>query len=160
MSQFTACYHSPLGHLIIESTAHHITKIDFIQHQTAAFSDAAPIQAAIDWLDRYFSGEIMESVSLPLAPSGTPFQQQVWERLRRIPYGKTVTYGEIAKEIAQVNEIPSMSAQAVGQAVGANPIAIVIPCHRVMGAQNRITGYNGGIHRKKWLLEHETKHGS
>ena len=87
--------------------------------------------------------------------AGTPFQQDVWNRLRNIPYGCTVTYGQLAAQIAADRGVARMSAQAVGQAVGANPISIIIPCHRVIGADGKLIGYAGGVSRKEYLLELE-----
>ena len=84
-----------------------------------------------------------------LAPQGTAFQQSVWQVLREIPYGKTMTYGEIAQKIQ------CASAQAVGGAVGKNPLSVFVPCHRVLGSQGQLTGYAGGLERKRWLLSHE-----
>ena len=107
------------------------------------------------WLDAYFSGEAPSPADLPLKPEGTAFRTLVWDLLLEIPYGKTVSYGDLAKKAADVLGKPRMSAQAVGQAVGANPIAIVIPCHRVLGADGSLTGYAGGIHYKKALLQLE-----
>ena len=92
---------------------------------------------------------------LPLAPKGSTFRQRVWKILCEIPYGTVVTYGEIAKKVAFMEGKKSMSAQAVGGAVGHNPISILIPCHRVMGANGSLTGYAGGLERKKFLLELE-----
>ena len=106
------------------------------------------------WLDGYFSGNPAE-LSFPLNPHGTSFQKQVWEILLTVPYGKTTTYGAIAREIALRTGKEKMSAQAVGQAVGANPISILIPCHRVVGANGKLTGYAGGLDKKEWLLRHE-----
>ena len=106
------------------------------------------------WLDGYFSGNPTE-VTFPLNPQGTPFQKQVWEILLAIPYGETTTYGAIAREMAQRTGKEKMSAQAVGQAVGANLYAIAIPCHRVVGAKSKLTSYAGGLDKKEWLLRHE-----
>ena len=103
---------------------------------------------AKDWLDRYFAGEQPSPAELPLDPVGTPFQKTVWKQLREIPYGETITYGELAKRL-------HTSARAVGSAVGRNPISIIVPCHRIMGADGSLTGYAGGIDRKRWLLAHE-----
>ena len=105
--------------------------------------------------DRYFAGEKPSPLELPLAPAGTPFQRAVWEQLEQIPYGATTTYGAIAQTLARAMGRPSLSPQAVGSAVGRNPISIVIPCHRVVGADSSLTGYAGGLERKKWLLQHE-----
>lgn len=107
------------------------------------------------WLDRYFAGERPEPAELSLAPLGSPFRQQVWKKLLEIPYGATRTYGDIAQEIARESGKQKMSAQAVGGAVGHNPISIIIPCHRVVGSSGSLTGYAGGISKKVTLLEHE-----
>lgn len=101
------------------------------------------------WLERYFAGDSM-ACTLPLAPYGTAFQRRVWGELRKITYGKTVTYGQIAATFGG-----RMSPQAVGQAVGRNPISILIPCHRVLGAGGKLTGYAGGLDKKIALLELE-----
>ena len=103
------------------------------------------------WLDMYFAGE-KPDFTPSLAPKGTPFQQRVWEILLTIPYGKTISYGDVARRIS-----PTMSAQAIGGAVGRNPIGIIIPCHRVIGADGSLTGYGGGLERKWWMLEFENK---
>ena len=110
---------------------------------------------AVRWLDRYFAGEAPEPGELPLEPEGTAFRKLVWELLLRIPYGTSVTYGALAAQAALVLGREQMSAQAIGGAVGANPIAIVIPCHRCLGAGQRLTGYAGGLHLKRKLLELE-----
>ncbi|RHR49340.1 methylated-DNA--[protein]-cysteine S-methyltransferase [Clostridium sp. AF18-27] len=110
---------------------------------------------AKDWLDRYFNGKKPEPSELPLAPVGGEFRQTVWELLCEIPYGELTTYGQIAREAAKRLQRESMSAQAVGGAVGHNPISIIIPCHRVVGTGGSLTGYAGGIDKKIWLLKHE-----
>ncbi len=107
------------------------------------------------WLDRYFAGERPSPAELPLSPEGSPFRQTVWALLTEIPYGRTVTYGELTRQTAARLERPSMSAQAVGGAAGHNPISIIIPCHRLVGADGSLTGYAGGTGKKRWLLEHE-----
>ena len=107
-----------------------------------------------DYLALYFSGK-GAAPDLPLAPSGTPFQRTVWDLLLRVPRGKITTYGEIARNIARSRRLASMSAQAVGSAVGHNPISILIPCHRVVGSDGSLTGYAGGLHRKAELLRIE-----
>lgn len=107
------------------------------------------------WLDAYFAGERPEPGELRLAPKGSAFARQVWELLLEIPYGQTVTYGQLAKELAQRRGLERMSAQAVGGAVGHNPISIIIPCHRVLGAGGQLTGYAGGLEIKRRLLELE-----
>ena len=106
------------------------------------------------WLEGYFEGKGGE-LNLPLGPRGTAFQQAVWEILLRVPHGATITYGDIARQLAAARGLPSMSAQAVGGAVGRNPISILIPCHRVVGADGSLTGYAGGMDKKQALLQLE-----
>jgi len=101
----------------------------------------------------YFDGDVQVLDTLPVASAGTPFQKTVWKALRRIPAGETWSYGQLARHIGD----PTAS-RAVGLANGSNPIGIVVPCHRVIGANGTLTGYGGGLPRKKWLLEHEAKH--
>ena len=116
--------------------------------------EAAVFDQARRWLDRYFAGDWPQPGELPLQPGGTVFQKTVWDILRRIPRGETTTYGVIAREIAAQTG-KNVSAQAVGNAVGRNPISIIIPCHRVVGADGSLTGYAGGIRKKQWLLDWE-----
>lgn len=119
-------------------------------------NDNAPVfDAAKKWLDRYFAGKKPEVSDLPLAPIGGAFRQNVWQILREIPYGKVITYGDIARKMAVKMGRPSMSSQAVGGAVGHNPISIIIPCHRVVGTNGSLTGFSGGIASKIKLLELE-----
>jgi methylated-DNA-[protein]-cysteine S-methyltransferase len=108
------------------------------------------------WLEGYFTGKKREH-NILLSPEGTAFQVKVWNILRQIWYAKNITYGEIAKLLAHDMKLPKMSAQAVGGAVGHNPISILIPCHRVVGANGSLTGYAGGIDKKQFLLELENK---
>lgn len=117
--------------------------------------ETSPIRAGREWLDAYFSGENPDLNGLTLAPRGSPFAQLVWQLLREIPYGQVTTYGALAREVAVRLGRSSMSAQAVGGAVGHNPISILIPCHRVVGADGSLTGYAGSIARKRQLLELE-----
>lgn len=117
--------------------------------------DAPVLHAAKDWLVRYFAGEAPDPHALPLAPRGSAFSQEVWRLLLDIPYGHTTTYGALAARIAAERGLSHMSAQAVGGAVGRNPIAILIPCHRVLGADGSLTGYAGGLAAKCFLLAHE-----
>ncbi|HEX6755169.1 MAG TPA: methylated-DNA--[protein]-cysteine S-methyltransferase [Mycobacteriales bacterium] len=114
-----------------------------------AVEDRGPLAAAAAQLEAYFAGELT-TWDLPLAPVGTAFQQKVWAALRAIPYGATMTYGEIAAGLGQ----PTAS-RAVGLANGRNPIAVIQPCHRVIGADGSLTGFGGGLDRKRWLLDHE-----
>lgn len=116
-------------------------------------SDTLPVFAATKvWLERYFAGQRPAVADLPLAPSGSDFRKAVWGILCDIPYGEVVTYGDIARQMATRLHRESMSSQAVGGAVGHNPISIIIPCHRVVGTGGSLTGYAGGIHTKKRLL--------
>lgn len=108
-----------------------------------------------DWLNRYFAGEKPAVSEVPLSPNGSEFRLRVWKILCEIPYGEVITYGEIAKRMAEKMGRERMSGQAVGGAVGHNPISIIIPCHRVVGANGSLTGYAGGIDTKVKLLEHE-----
>lgn len=110
--------------------------------------------AACRWLDLYFAGK-KPDFTPQLSLHGSPFREMVWAVLRTIPYGETTTYGEIAAKIAAQRGVAKMSAQAVGGAVGHNPIAIIVPCHRVIGKDGSLTGYAGGLQRKEWLLRHE-----
>lgn len=110
------------------------------------------LEATAAWLDAYFSGRAADSSVLPLAMHGTRFERRVWERLLAIPAGHTRSYGDIAAELHLRN-----GARAVGLANGANPIAIIVPCHRVIGSNGTLTGYGGGLDRKQWLLDHERR---
>ena len=107
------------------------------------------------WLDRYFNGERPDINELPMNLIGSEFRKSVWEILKQIPYGEVTTYGNIAKEMAKKLKKEKMSAQAIGGAVGHNPISIIIPCHRVVGADGSLTGYAGGLDKKIKLLMHE-----
>jgi methylated-DNA-[protein]-cysteine S-methyltransferase len=112
--------------------------------------DDAQLATTVAQLREYFDGTRTE-FDLQLAPEGTPFQQEVWRALREVPYGTTTTYGALARQLGRPD-----AARAVGMANGRNPIGIVIPCHRVIGSDGTLTGYGGGLPRKRWLLEHES----
>lgn len=116
--------------------------------------DTPALSAARRWLDIYFSGKEPDLLP-PLCPVGSAFRQAVWQILLQIPYGQTTTYGEIARQLAEEQGLPRMSAQAVGGAVGHNAISVIIPCHRVVGTNGSLTGYAGGIDKKIRLLELE-----
>lgn len=147
-------YDSPLGNLLLTCTEEGLTGL-YMNRELPQKPEEHPIllQTA-KWLDAYFRGE-NPSVAVPLSLEGTEFQKQVWNILLTIPYGQTRTYGDIAREMAALSGKEKMSAQAVGQAVGKNPISILIPCHRVVGTKGKLTGYAGGLENKIWLLRHE-----
>lgn len=145
-------YESPLGPLLLSWKGETLTGL-WMNRQMPEPGKPIP-EAVRQWLDAYFLGCPAE-ISFSLEPEGTAFQKQVWKRLLTIPYGQTRTYGEIAREMAELTGKETMSAQAIGQAVGKNPISILIPCHRVVGEGGKLTGYAGGLERKIWLLKHE-----
>ena len=159
---YTSKYNSPLGPVLLSADDAGLTGVWFEDQKYFAatlprehiFKETEILLMAKHWLDVYFSGQ-KPDFTLPLNPSGSDFRKAVWQILLQIPYGKTTSYGQIAKEIAKIKKIPRMSAQAVGGAVGHNPISIIIPCHRVVGANGSLTGYAGGIDRKFKLLELE-----
>ena len=158
---YTSHYASPLGGMTLVSDGTALVGLYFDGQKYAAEGlDATHTQKTLPvfeearrWLDVYFSGR-KPDFTPPTAPAGTAFQQSVWKILRTIPYGQTVTYGAIARRIEQ-NTGCRMSAQAVGGAVGRNPISILIPCHRVIGADGSLTGYAGGLDKKERLLQWE-----
>ena len=129
---------------------------DAVKHSLDVEERLTPIfEEIIRWLDIYFAGGVPDFTPEYRIGNLTDFRREVQEKMRGIPYGKTITYGDIAREIAAKRGMEKMSAQAVGGAVGSNPICIIVPCHRVMGAGGKITGYGGGIANKKALLELE-----
>lgn len=153
---------TPLGEMTASAEENALTGLWFVGQKyypsdkgTWDYEPEHPIFIKLhQWLEDYFNGR--KDSPLPnLAPKGTDFQKAVWEILLEIPYGHVTTYGEIAKKIATSRGLYSMSAQAVGGAVGHNPISILIPCHRVVGANGSLTGYAGGLERKKALLHIE-----
>ncbi|MGI6033959.1 MAG: methylated-DNA--[protein]-cysteine S-methyltransferase [Coriobacteriales bacterium] len=161
---YTTEYESPVGTLTLASDGkslcglwldgqkyHGGTMRDELVPQE---DDLAIFDSARSWLDAYFAGKRPTPDALDLAFVGTDFQRLVWEILTEIPYGTTTTYGEIAEEVRK-RRGNKTSALAVGGAVGHNPISIIVPCHRVVGADGSLTGYAGGLARKTWLLEHE-----
>lgn len=117
-----------------------------------ADGDNAVLAVTRRWAVAYFSGERADAASVPLDLRGTPFERQVWEALRCIPAGTTTTYGAVARQVGSPD-----ASRAVGLANGANPIAIIVPCHRVIGSDGTLTGYGGGLDRKSWLLSHERR---
>ena len=157
MSIIYTTYESPLGTLTLYTTASALVGLTF-PTQSVTFQEppamdktnATPIlRQTILWLDQYFSGHI-PTMTIPLAPQGTQFQQCVWSQLEHIPYGTSLTYGELSQRV--FNSPSPKGAQAIGSAVGANPISIIIPCHRVLGKGKALTGYTGGLSIKRALL--------
>ena len=154
---YMARYLSPLGEIILTADEQGLTGLGFADKlpPAGAATAASPyLTAATRWLDAYFAGERPEERPR-LHMLGTPFQLEVWRELLTIPYGQTITYGEIAARLAKRRGIPRFAAQAVGGAVGRNPVGIIVPCHRVMGAAGNLTGFGGGIERKAALLRLE-----
>lgn len=163
--QYTSHYQSPIGGILLAADEKGLTGLWFEgQKYFALYLDKeheekeVPVfETAKKWLDIYFSGQEPD-FQVPLHFTGTDFQNEVWEILYSIPYGKTMTYGEIAKKIAEKRGLKRMSAQAVGGAVGHNEISIIVPCHRVVGTNGSLTGYAGGIEKKVELLKLEKVH--
>ncbi|MCQ2372592.1 MAG: methylated-DNA--[protein]-cysteine S-methyltransferase [Phascolarctobacterium sp.] len=159
--QYTTHYTSPLGELILACDDIGLVGLWFAgqKYEAAGLKDAHTQEHLIleqtkNWLDIYFTGKEPDFFP-PLHASGSDFRKEVWEILCTIPYGATITYGDIAQQIAQKQGRKRMSAQAVGGAVGHNPIGIIVPCHRVVGTNGSLTGYAGGIQRKLALLKLE-----
>ena len=159
---YTCTYPSPLGNILLAADEVGLMGLWFEGQKYFAntlprecISQETPVLTqAKTWLDLYFSGQ-NPTFTPPLHPAGSFFRQAVWKILLQIPYGHTMTYGEIARELAEKQKRSHMSAQAVGGAVGHNEISIIIPCHRVVGSGGSLTGYAGGIAAKLRLLEHE-----
>jgi len=143
-------YKSLIGTLEICGTEEYINRVLFLDSDFTRGSKISPLlEKCVQQLDEYFHLK-RQIFDLPLSPQGTSFQKLVWEKLREIPYGRTSSYLEIARQIGNPKAI-----RAVGSANGKNPIAIIIPCHRVIGASGKLIGYGGGLWRKEWLLKHE-----
>ena len=154
-------FDSPIGALTVAERAGRICLLQFGPDAPAV--DAAfdrwypaeprvrePLPATGALLQRYFGGDLEVLDAIPVELNGTPFQKQVWQALRRIPSGTTISYAELARRIGNASAI-----RAVGTANGANPVALIVPCHRVIGSDGTLTGYGGGLDRKRWLLTHE-----
>ncbi|MCI5648345.1 MAG: methylated-DNA--[protein]-cysteine S-methyltransferase [Fusicatenibacter sp.] len=161
---FQTAYRSPFGLVTMISDGTSLTGLylegqkffcSSIREEMIYKNNLPVFDAAKDWLDRYFSGERPEISYLMLAPSGSEFRCLIWKLLCDIPYGQVTTYGTLAKKAALLLEKPHMSAQAVGGAVGHNPISIIIPCHRVIGSDGSLIGYAGGLELKARLLQLE-----
>ncbi len=160
--QYISYYESPLGRILLAADESGLTGLWFEKQKYFAYhlektyieKETTIIRDAKRWLNIYFSGKKPDfDVSLHFV--GTEFQNQVWKILCEIPYGKTMTYGEIAKKVAARRGLEHMSAQAIGGAVGRNEISIMIPCHRVIGTKGSLTGYAGGLEKKEALLKLE-----
>lgn len=157
-------YDSFLGKIILESDGKSLSVLklechrfysEFIKQEMIKFDDLEVFNKTKNWLDKYFAGKKPAISELSLSPIGSEFRQVVWNILCEIPYGEVITYGDVAKKMAIKMNKKSMSSQAVGGAVGHNPISIIIPCHRVVGTKGNLTGYGGGINNKIKLLKLE-----
>lgn len=150
----TVYYSSPIGTVLLQAEDEYLTVVSFrddVSITETGITTSPILKTTIQQLDEYFAGT-RKQFDLPLQPDGTAFQQKVWDQLIKIPYAETVTYLHMAKRLGNVKSI-----RAAASANGKNPIGIIIPCHRVVGADGKLTGYAGGLHRKQWLLEHEAK---
>lgn len=156
-SLFKRVYASPLGDLSVVANKRGLVGIWFEGQAyfekgvetTPLLISTSILDQTCDWLDAYFAGQQPDATILPLSVRGTVFQKKAWQELIKIPYGHTTTYKELAEKLN------CKSAQAVGGAVGKNPVAILVPCHRVLGSDGSLTGYAGGLDKKTWLLKHE-----
>ncbi len=174
---YTTTYESPIGKLFLAAENEALIGL-WIQGQKyfparlfpegagegeSAEKDCGILPQAREWLDQYFAKgrpmpgrlKLAPGLASEILPSGSEFRREVWKLLLEIPYGEVLTYGELARRLAGRRGLDSMSAQAVGSAVGHNPLSIVIPCHRVVGADGSLTGYAGGLEKKRWLLQLE-----
>jgi methylated-DNA-[protein]-cysteine S-methyltransferase len=156
----TSTIESPIGPLTLIARDGVLTNVSMHEQRHSApppedaTTDDAWFKDVADQFDAYFAGEL-STFDLEMNALGTPFQRSVWSQLCEIPYGETISYGELAHLLGNPN-----ASRAVGLANGRNPIAIIVPCHRVIGADGSLTGYGGGLERKTWLLEHERQHRS
>jgi methylated-DNA-[protein]-cysteine S-methyltransferase len=152
---YYAQINSPLGQLTAIGDGHFLTGLYLPEHKgwlgpnVSTVHDEAPFGEVRTQLAEYFAGE-RQAFDLPLKLLGTSFQLRVWQELARIPFGETITYAQLAERVGN-----SKASRAVGAANGRNPISIIVPCHRVIGASGTLTGYAGGVEKKQWLLEHE-----
>lgn len=151
MNFFTTYHTSPVGPLKIQCSESHVTLFQFVNEVGLENDTTELLQKSILQLDEYFSGK-RKIFDLPLGQTGSGFQINVWQHLLKIPYGKTISYLQLSKQIGDVKAI-----RAIAAANGKNNLAIVVPCHRVIGSNAKLVGYTGGLEKKKWLLEHETK---
>jgi methylated-DNA-[protein]-cysteine S-methyltransferase len=140
---------TPIGFLEVVGSDKGLQQINFLDFRVKVHRTPNCLKDAVEQLEQYFYGKL-DTFTVPLDLTGSPFQLRVWEELQKIPFGKTVTYVDIAKKLGNTHTL-----RAVGGANATNPIPIIIPCHRVIGRNGKLTGYAGGLKRKKWLLEHE-----
>lgn len=147
---FCDYFSSPVGLLLIEADAAAIVSVSFQEKKEKQVQSCSMIEKCIQEFEEYFSGK-RRTFDVPLAPSGTPFQQAVWNELLKIPFAKTISYSQLARKLGDEKKI-----RAAGTANGKNPIPIIIPCHRVIGSDGSLVGYGGGLWKKKWLLELES----
>ena len=157
-------YESSLGRMLLSGTEEGVSGLWMsaqkyyaatMDEQMTQRDDLPLFEQTQKWLDRYFNKEQPDPEALKLAPKGTDFRRAVWDILLKIPYGRTTSYGAIAKSITERRKGRKTSARAVGGAVGHNPISIIIPCHRVVGSDGSLTGFASGLDKKVWLLQHE-----
>jgi methylated-DNA-[protein]-cysteine S-methyltransferase len=146
---FASKIDTPIGSLFIYADEKYITEITFAEKDISALTSNAIVDNAIDQLSKYFIGDLQQ-FDLPLAQKGTDFQQGVWQNLVYIPYGETISYAKFSAN-------RPLAIRAIATANGKNKLAIVIPCHRVIGSNGKLVGYAGGLWRKKWLLQHEAE---
>jgi methylated-DNA-[protein]-cysteine S-methyltransferase len=159
MTYCTTCQ-SPLGELLVAASERAVTGVYFLDQRYfprevdswQQNAEIVPLMRAVEQLNRYFAGTL-RAFDLPLAPAGTPFQRAVWDAIAMVPYGETISYGELARRAGSPGK-----ARAAGTATGQNPIGIIVPCHRIIGANGKLTGYAGGLERKRALLALEAEH--
>jgi methylated-DNA-[protein]-cysteine S-methyltransferase len=151
MNLYTAYYASPLGQIKLQASDRFIKSVLFVDEEINSPDIHKLLQSCARQLDEYFSGK-RRSFNLPLNQDGTDFQMKVWDLLYKIPYGRTISYQELSRQYGDPRAI-----RAVAAANGRNNLTIIVPCHRVIGSDQSLVGYGGGLWRKKWLLEHEAK---
>lgn len=151
MRAHIGCYESPLGPVAVTVTEEGVARVEFVDERPRAGGRDPLLERCLEELDEYFRG-VRQKFTLPLAPGGTRFQRRVWDALAAIPYGRTATYQEIATRLGNAG-----AARAVGGAVAQNRLAVIVPCHRVVGTGGRLTGYAWGTWRKEWLIRHEQR---
>lgn len=153
--QYRSIYSSPIGELTLVCDGDGLNQVSSLSRTEIPLCSGHPLLIrAHGWLDRYFRGDAPDPGELPLCPVGTAYQQSVWALLLTVPYGEYRSYGQLARELA-ARTGKGTSPRAIGAAVGRNPLWILIPCHRILGAGGQLTGYAGGMEAKQWLLRHE-----